>query len=110
MSTAAIEHETTRGQYDMQYDSLVVDHPEHGRLLLMQGFGGVDQLRGGAYRWEHGAAYQLQPGDTLERLREAAWNEWTSLYDAVLHGHDASRPMLEWNGHMVRAVAESAAR
>lgn len=104
--TTIIEQETREGQYGMGTSAMVVEHPEHGRLLLVDGFGGLDTPKGGAYRWEHGAAYRLQPGDTLGSLHAAAWNEGTSLYDAVVRGHDRTRPALEWPGHVLAAIAK----
>lgn len=109
MAAKIIELETREGQYGMGHTAMVIEHPEHGRLLLVDGFGGVDTPKGGAYRWEHGAVYRLQPSDTLESLRAAAWNEGTSLYDAVVRGLDHARPALEWPGAAVRALAVGAA-
>lgn len=104
-----LEQDTQQGLYDMPFNVQVVQHPRHGRLLLTQGWGGMDSPKGGAYRWEHGAAYQLQAEDTLESLRSEEWNDYTSLYEAVLRGYDDSRPVLEWDGNMVAALATSVA-
>lgn len=108
MSATILEHETETGRCGMSAVLVVVEHPEHGRLLLVEGFGGLDAPQGGAYRWEHGTAYRLRPGDTFASLRAEPWNEITSTYEAMLRGYDDSRPLLEWSGHAVRAVAESA--
>lgn len=108
MSATIIERETETGQYGHSHDVMVVEHPEHGRLLLVEGFGGMDAPRGGAYRWEHGAVYRLQPNDTLASLRESEWNEWTNLYEATVHGYDDTRPPLDWSGVMVQSLAEHA--
>jgi hypothetical protein len=111
MSTATIsvvESDTSTGLYDMLQGRMVVDHPTHGRLLLVEGFGGMDSLQGGQYRWMHGYAVRLQPGDTLASLDLKEWNEWTSLYTAVMAGYDKTRPVLEWSGHMIASVARAA--
>lgn len=95
------------GQYGMTYTHALIDHPEHGRLLIMDGYGGEDQLRGGQYRWEHGCVIRLQPGDTLESLEAGAWNDATSLLDAVVHGCDDTRPFARWDGHAIASLAKS---
>lgn len=92
----------------MRRTEAIVDHPEHGRLLIAQGYGGNNDLRGGAYRWEHGSLFSLRPGDTFARLEGGEWNDEVNLYQAVVHGHDESRPVLEWPGYMMAAMAESA--
>lgn len=108
MGATIIEQEAREGQYGMTYSTMVVEHQEHGRLLLVEGFGGMDSVQGGAYRWEHGVACRLQSGDTLESLHAEAWNEGTSRYEAVVAGRDDSRPVLEWSGHAIRAIVASA--
>lgn len=108
MATTIIEQETREGQYGMDHTAMVVDHPEHGRLLLVDGFGGVGAPKGGAYRWEHGIVCRLQPGDTLESLRATPWSDIATLYEAVVQGRDATRPILEWSGDAIRGLALSA--
>jgi hypothetical protein len=106
MSITVIERDSERGVYERWQDAMVIDHPEHGRLLLVEGFGGTDSLRGGAYRWEHGAVCRLRPDDTLDGLRAGAWNEQVTLLGAVLAGHDESRPVLEWRGDEIQAIVD----
>ena len=107
MKTKLIESTTLAGLYDMDATIAIVDHPTHGRLLLCDGFGGMDEPRGGMYRWEHGVVCQLHPDDTLADL-EADWNDFTTIREAVITGHDDSRPILEWTGSQVAALAKSA--
>ncbi len=92
----------------MHYTIAIIQHATHGRLLLCQGFGGVDTLKGGAYRWQHGLACKLQPSDTLASLRAGKWNESTSLLDAVIHGADKSRELLTWTGAQLTKLAQVA--
>ena len=94
-------------EYGMGGMIAIVDHPAHGRLLIADGYGGEDQIRGGAVRWEHGMVAQLQPGDTLAHL-DADWNGKVTLMDAVRHGHDDSRPVLDWHGRAIAALARAA--
>jgi hypothetical protein len=95
--TAVIEIEQVERDYGLAGTVAIVETSNHKRFLIRDGFGGIDTLAGGAVRWKHGAAYELQPGDTLESLRSTAWNEEVTLYDAVLHGRDDSRPVVEFH-------------
>lgn len=110
METTLIEQGTNNGAYDMLCTEIIIDHPKHGRLLLVEGFGGVDSLAGGAYRWQHGIVAQLQPGDTLASLHGDGWNDYCNLYQAVVQGYDDSRPILDWTGAMIKSCAEKALR
>lgn len=108
MTITLIETHTCPGQYGIPVTSLVVDHATHGRLMLVEGYGGEDQMRGGTYRWHHGAAIKLQPVDTIATLRAIAWDDDTSLYAAVVAGLDNSRPILDWDGSVIDNLATSA--
>ena len=103
-----IETETVDRDYGMHGTNAIIDHPRHGRLLLRDGFGGMDDLRGGAVRWEHGIAVQLQPTDTLASLRAGNDYEHATAFERVVKGYDDSRPVLDWTGDMVAQVAKSA--
>lgn len=107
MSARIVEHRTMDGVYGIEYLQMIVDHQEHGRLLLTEGFGGHDTPEGGQYRWKHGLAAKLHPGDTFADL-DAPWNDHTDTIGAVLGGHDDSRPVQEWRGYIVSALAEGA--
>jgi len=78
----------------MRGNNAIVEQ-DGNRYLICDAFGGIDTLRGGAVRWDHGMVIQLQATDTLESLRCTAWNDELTLLDAVLHGCDDSRPILE---------------
>lgn len=103
-----IERETAERAYGFRGCVAIVEHPIHGRLLIQDGYGGDQTMRGGAVRWEHGTVIRLHPTDTLASLRSGAWSEMASLWDAVCHGYDDSRPMLEWTGSMIARVAARA--
>lgn len=105
--TKLIEKREVTRDYGFDGIDAIVDHPTHGRLLIMDGFGGTDTLKGGAVRWEHGMAIKLQDGDTIDGLINGEWNDYTTLMGAVIAGHDDSRPILEWDGDMVESVAKS---
>lgn len=102
-----IESETVKGQYGMPQTMAVVD-TTNGRLLITQGLGGMDSLVGGAIRWRHGLAAQLLPTDTIASLRDGEWNDCVSLMEAVLGGHDRTRPLLDWSGRHIESVATQA--
>lgn len=102
-----VESDTINGQYDMPLTIAIVD-TQDGRLLVSQAFGGMDTMAGGAVRWRNGIAVKLQPTDTLASLRAGEWNEHTSLMDAVLGGHDNSRPVLDWSGRHIADIADKA--
>lgn len=93
--------------FDMGANAAIIDHKKHGKLLIIQGYGGEDTLDGGAVRWRHGLCARLRLTDTSETLQEA-WNDTASVLDAVLAGADDSRPLLEWHGVMIESLAESA--
>lgn len=102
-----VEKDTLTGQYDINYDRMIVDSVKSGRLLLIEGFGGIDTLDGGTYRWKHGIAIQLKPGDTLESLDDTEWNDYYSTYQVVAQGQDDSRPVLQWDGFAIEKLARS---
>lgn len=93
--TQLIEHETVKRDYGMSGTNAIVETDNGERLLICDAFGGVDTLEGGMVRWKHGLVIQLQPGDTLKDLKSEAWNEYTTLWAAVMHGYDESRPVLK---------------
>lgn len=100
-----IEKRNIKRDYGFDGVEAIVDHPKHGRLLVCDGFGGMDSLRGGAVRFEHGIVCKLHDDDTFAAL-DAAWNDVTTIMAAVTTGYDDSRPVLEWDGMMVAKLAE----
>jgi hypothetical protein len=94
--TTVIEHRRATGQYDMQYTEAIVEHPTLGRLYVTEAYGGEQSLAGGCYRWRHGAAYRLQPSDTLQSLdqRPAADDYPNTIMTSMVMCRDDSRPLL----------------
>lgn len=102
-----IEQQTHEGVYGLPHTVAIVEHPEQGRVLIAEGFGGMDDLSGGNYRWRHGVACQLQVTDTLDALDQAR-NECCTIIEAALSGHDPDRPLLNWSGDEITEVARAA--
>ena len=109
MTAKVIETGSQDKAYGMMRDYMIVEHPEHGRLLIVEGFGG-DDVEGQMYRWRHGVVAQIKGSDTMETLEAGEWNEHTSLLDAVLAGVDTERPMLDWDGIMIERMVDACAK
>lgn len=107
MKNKLIETRQEKAEYDIPATIAVVDTESHGRILIRECYGGENTLAGGTVRWRHGAAYQLQPDDTIDSLSNAAWNDDTSHYQAVICGHDDEIPMLDWDGYAIENIAKS---
>lgn len=103
--TKLIEQGTRSGQYGIDWAWMIIDHPEHGRLLLLQGWG---DSHGETYRWQHGLAVQLLPQDTFGKLEHEMINPGTTLLEYVTNGYDSARPALRWDGQIIHRVALSA--
>jgi len=106
MKKTLIEKRETEGAYGMISESMIVDTDKHGRLLVSDGFGGMDNQAGGMYRWKHGTVTQLQPDDSFETL-SADWNDFVTIEQAARQGYDPNRPVLEWPGHMIAGFVKT---
>lgn len=106
-TVTVIEQRPIERDYEMQGVQAIIDHPTHGRLLIEDGFGGMDTLEGGAVRWEHGGVIKLKANDTLSSMENESWNDHCDLLSVVLMGRDDERPVMEWDGFVIRSVAES---
>jgi len=93
-----IEEFSRRGAYDMLQTLAIVDHHTHGRVLISQGFGGMDSLEGGTYRWKHGYVVKVSSTDTIEHL--------LAYGDAGFQNVDLL-DRIDWPGHVISKVAES---
>lgn len=104
-----VEADDYSGAYDMRCTYALIDTAKHGRLLIVEGFGGMDSLSGGAYRWRHGEAYRVAADATLEGLREAdsayRGGDGTRLGDYT-HGPEAAGEV--WPGAAIAALAKAA--
>ena len=109
--SSLIETQDVERDYGFSGTRAIVDTADHGRILIEDGFGGMDGIEGGCVRWKHGSAYQLQPGDTFDSLEE----EWgtqccgapISGLDAVIQQCDDTRLYLQWSGYIVASIAKS---
>ena len=104
-ASTVIESRLVAGAYDLLRREMIIEHPQFGRLLLAEGFGGGD-LAGQCYRFRHGAAAQLQPTDTfaiLDKIDESRVMPNTFLF-LVLDGADATRPVRNWSGQTIAAL------
>lgn len=106
--STVVEVDHVEAEYGMLETVAIIEHAKHGRLLIREGFGGIDTLEGGAIRWKHGLVAKLQPDDTLKSLRKAGWNTEMSLYTAVSADYDSTRPVQLWSGFVIEKIAEAA--
>ena len=102
-----IEKNEVKREYGFTGTEAIIEHPDHGRLYIADGFGGIDTLAGGNVRYQHGILIKLKKGDTLNSLKNSQWNDHTTLFDAVCHGYDENRKVLEWDGFAIEKLAES---
>ncbi len=97
-----IERANVVRDYGFRGVEAIIETPQHGRVYIADGYGGQDDLRGGAVRWAHGLALKLQPGDTLASLQAPdSWNEGTTILSAAINGYDTTRPLLRGNVGMM---------
>ena len=97
-----IESDSRSGAYEMRQQRAIIQHHTEGRLLLVEGFGGMDSVEGGMYRWKHGSAYKITEADTLESIFSKHTESEFSDYDYIRQN------ALEWSGHIIAKVAQSA--
>lgn len=100
MKPKIIEKRNVERDYGFIGTEVIIDHPKHGRLMIMDAFGWREQNSGGKVRWRHGMAIQLKDGDTFASL--AAEN---SDPHYLRKGYDAERPVLDWDGFIVSQIA-----
>lgn len=106
MTIRIVESREVERDYGFRGVDAIVEHPKHGRLMLCDGYGGVDTLSGGAVRWRHGAVYTLQPADTFAAL-DAPYNDTTTVLQAMRAGYGDRAP-LDWDGAAIEGMAEAA--
>jgi hypothetical protein len=97
---AIIESDSRSGAYEMRQQRAIIQHHTHGRLLLVEGFGGMNSVEGGMYRWKHGSAYKIEEADTLESIFSKHTESEFSDYDSMIP--------LEWSGNIIAKVTQSA--
>jgi hypothetical protein len=104
MKTTLIEKRNAEGAYGFTTESMILDTDTHGRLLITDGWGGNDVV-GQQYRWSQGLAIQLKADDTYETLAKP-WNDLMNTLEVVVQGQDNERPILDWTGHAIAAIAK----
>lgn len=103
-----IEQQFITRDYGFTGVRAVIEHPDHGRLLIEDGYGGENTLMGGAVRFIHGIVIRLKPGDNLAAMKAGSWNDCTNTLSAVLSGYDDERPILPWHGNQIDLIARKA--
>lgn len=79
---------------------ILAEHPRYGRVLLIEGFGGLDSLHGGAWRFRHGRAFQVEPSDTLAYL-------WDTMPRPPFVRNFERRDLLNWSGSAIQRIAKT---
>ena len=102
-----IETGSWEADYGYVAQEAIIEHPEHGRLYVTQRYGEAG-LAGGCVRWTHGVACSVLPGDTLQSLRAADYNDNVSVYQAMASGYDERRPVSDIGGRAIAALARAA--
>ena len=96
---ALIETDSRRGAYDMTQTRAIIQHHSLGRILILQGFGGMDSLEGGSYRWKYGMCYKNSEIDTIESVFAESTESGFTEVDG-LHSE-------EFSGKIINKIAES---
>lgn len=91
-----LDFERRKTIYDFVQTRAIVQTPK-GRLYIQQGFGGINQLRGGAVRWVHGLAVRIP--DTLETLSEL---DSSVGFSTIENEYE----VLNWDGRVIEAIAK----
>lgn len=98
-----IEQRQVKRDHGFDGWEVIIDHPKHGRLYVIDGFGGGD-IEGGCIRWKHGSVFSLKKDDTFESLESERWNDSMDRLDAVLEHLDTDRPWLDWDGFVIEKM------
>jgi hypothetical protein len=106
MTHKVISKRSVERAYGLNGNEIIIDHATAGRLLLTDGFGGIDTLDGGAVRWKHGLVVQLKPDDTFSVI-DSQLADCSYLHDWVIDGYGESRPILNWSGYAIENLAKS---
>lgn len=95
-----IESEVVEREYGFRGTQAIVEHDILGKIVIEDGFGGMDSPAGGAVRWRHGVARKCAAEDTLASLREVHLDEragpWRRLDELSV---------LPWNGADIERIA-----
>lgn len=106
MDVAVLEKRLVKRAYDLDgIEAIIVKDGE--KIFICDGFGGVDDLCGGAVRWRHGMAIRLKSDDTFSTL-DADYNAHMSVLGLALTDSDPERPMLPLDRFHIEAIAKKA--
>ena len=94
-----IQNDKLRGAYEFWQTRAIIQHHSLGRILIVQGFCGMDALEGGSYRWKSGKCYKISDTDTIESV--FAVSTETGFRD--VHGLQSE----EFSGKIINKIAES---
>jgi hypothetical protein len=99
-----VESESVRGAYDMRKTHAIIREKATGKnYYISEGFGGMDSLRGGMYRWEHGGVVELPDWiDTLEKAME--WDESAPMCAGFAESEGTPTG---WDEKIVLSIAKS---
>jgi hypothetical protein len=103
-----IESQTVTREYGFTGINAIIEHPDYGRILIMDGYGGEGTMAGGCVRWFHGAAYHLLKNDSLKSLQSTMINEDVSTFEALIHGYDSKRDPICVHGRIIASMAKDA--
>ncbi len=93
-----IDRRTIERDYGFTGRQLIVDHPEHGRLLVQDGFGG-DGIEGRCVRWRHGGIISLLPDDTFVTLDHVCEITYSTTLAIAEQGYNLKRPYVPHTSH-----------
>jgi len=102
------------GEYSMRCNCAIIKQKQTGKkYYIADGFGGMDQLCGGMYRYRHGVMIGLLDSDEegvekfLEKMKNEMVNEYTTKLELMLEGYDDQRPIIDIEGVKIQAIANS---
>lgn len=106
MDVEVVEKRSVERAYGMTGTEAIIIK-DGQKMFVCDGFGGVDDLCGGAVRWRHGMAIRLKSDDTFSTL-DADYNAHMSVLGLALTDSDPERPMLPLDRFHIEAIAKKA--
>lgn len=103
-----IEQCSVERDYGFNGTVAIVDHKKYGRILIEDGFGGIDGL-GGCVGFKHGRIIKLQKDDTFEKLNSLVDDlDYVSILELAENGYDSTRPVMTFfSGRAIQNIATS---
>lgn len=104
-----VEHQESgyffEGVYGFAATEAIIESEKHGRLYVREGYGGENQMCGGAMRWRHGLICKVRPDDTLEILNAAGEDMSPAQYLGFNGYGGRGREILDWDGYIINKIA-----